>query len=85
LVEVRDSVGLVSNQVIQTVGRACVDEAIPDPLSCPDGLADIRDNLERRLDTIFVGLAGVQTVNVVFSRESKDVESVLTGKGNQLA
>lgn len=81
----RDRVGLVPHKVIQAVGGASVDEAVPDPFSRSDTFIDIRDNLESGLDTVFIRLSRVETVNVVFSRESENIERVLTSKGDQFA
>jgi hypothetical protein len=85
LIEVRDGVYLVSHQVIQTVGGASVNEAVSDPFACSDALIDIRDNFESRLDTVLISRTCVETVDIVFSRESENVERILTSKGNQLS
>lgn len=34
LIEVGDCVGLVADEVVEAVGRVCVDEAVADPLAC---------------------------------------------------
>jgi hypothetical protein len=51
-------------------------------LTSSDSLIDIRDHLERGFDAILIGLACIEPLDVVFSRESKNVERVLTGERN---
>lgn len=85
MVKVRDRVRLVTNQVVEAVRRVRVDKAVSDPLTCPDRLIDIGHHLECRLDTILVGFALVQPIDVVFSGEPENVETVLTGESDQLS
>jgi hypothetical protein len=84
LVEVRDCVGLVTNKVIQAVRRVGVDEAIPNPLSSPDGLVDCSNQLNSRLNSILVGFTGVQAIDILLARVAKNIEIFFTGKGNEL-
>lgn len=81
----RDRVSLVTHEVVQAVRRVGVDEAVSNPLSGPNRLFDGRDELESRLNTIFIGFSVVQAVDVVLAREAEDVEVVFTGKSDQLS
>ncbi len=80
MVEVGDGVGLVADEVVESVGRVGVDEAVADPFARSDGLVDVCDDLEGGLDAVFVGLAGVQAFYVCFSREAQDVEGIFAGQ-----
>lgn len=46
LVEVGDGVGLVTDEVVEAVGRVGVDEAVSDPLACSHAFVDVGHDFE---------------------------------------
>lgn len=48
-------------------------------------LVDVRDDLKSGLDTIFVNLVGLDTLDVSLAREAQDVEGVFACEGDQFA
>ena len=95
MIEVRDCVCLVTNEVVETICAVGVYEAVSDPFSCPyaadcqsrlniksrdySPFVDIRNNLKSSLNAIILYLSSLDSGNVVVPRKSKNVESVFTG------
>jgi hypothetical protein len=80
-----DGVGLVTDKIVQAVGGVGVDEAVANPLTSADRLVNGSNVLNGCLDTILVGLAVVEAVDVALARVAEDIEVILTGKGDQLS
>jgi len=74
-----DCVGLVTNKVVETVGRIGVDEAVANPLPCANGLIDIDHDFKGGFDTVFFDLASIEGGDVVFAGEAEDVEGFFAG------
>ena len=82
---VRDGVGLVSHKVVQAVGAVGVDKAVSDPLSRANSLVDISDNLKSGFNSILFDLTVLNSLEILLSGESQDVEGVLAGKCDELS
>lgn len=54
-----DSVSLIADEIVETVGGVGVDEAITDPLASADRLIDVGNDFESGFYTVFVGLASL--------------------------
>lgn len=76
---------MVTDQVVQAVGRVGVDEAVTNPLSGPDGLANGSNVVNGSLDAILIGFAVVDAIDIVLSRVTKDIEGIFTSQGYQLS
>lgn len=85
MVKVGDSVGLVADEIIETVGTIRVDEAVAHPLARSYVLIDVRNDFKGGFDTIFICLPGLQGFYIGFAREAEDVEGFFAGQGDQLA
>lgn len=81
----RDCVGLIADEVVETVGAVGVDEAVADPLACAYGLVDVRHNFKGSFDAVFVSSTSLEGFDVVLAGEAKDVEGFFTGKGDEFA
>ena len=57
-----NSVGLVTDEIVETIRRVRVDEAVPNPLTCPYALVDVCDNIERRFYSILLYMTGVKSL-----------------------
>ena len=76
-----DCIGLIADEVIETVGAVGVDEAVAYPLSRADGFIDVGYDVKGGFDAIFVDLAGLYGGDVGFAREAEDVEGFFAGEG----
>ena len=85
LVEVRNGVGLIADEVVEAVGAVGVDKAVADPLAGADRFVNIGDHFESRFDAVIFDLAGVESGDVVFAGEAEDIEGFFAGEGDQLA
>jgi hypothetical protein len=93
LIEVGNCVGLVSHEVVKAVRAVGIDEAVTNPFSGSNTveywhqyssnlgldlpLVNICDNLEGCFYSVIFNLSRLNCRNVVFSRESQDVEGIL--------
>jgi hypothetical protein len=85
LVEVGNRVGLVANEIIESIGGVGIDKAIANPFSRTDGFLDVRYNFKGGFYAVFVGKACVEAFEVGFAAEAEDVGAVGTCKCNQFA
>jgi hypothetical protein len=85
LVEVCNRVGLVANEIIESIGRVGVDKAIANPFSRSDGFLDVCYNLKGGFYAVFVSKACVEAFEVGFAAESEDVGAVGASECNEFA
>jgi hypothetical protein len=70
----RDRVGLVTNKVIKAICRVGVNKAVSNPLTCSDRFVDVGDDLKSRLNSVFIGFASIQPIDVVLLRKPQNVK-----------
>ncbi len=85
LVKMADGVRLVANKIIETVCAVGIDEAVADPLSGPDGLVHICHDFEGGFNPILIDLSSLQSLDVIFARETQYIEGFFAGKCDELA
>jgi hypothetical protein len=64
---VRDCISLITDKIVQAVRGVGVNEAIPNPLTRPDGLIDCGNQFNSGLYSILIDLASIQTVDIFFA------------------
>jgi len=77
LVEMRNGVGLVADEVVEAVGRVGVDEAVSDPLPCSYTFVDVGHDFEGRFDPVVFDPASIDCRDIVFARKAQDIERLL--------
>jgi hypothetical protein len=85
LVEVGNRVGLVPNEIIESIGGVGIDKAIANPFSRSDGFLDVCYNFKGGFYAVFVGKACVEAFEVGFAAEAEDVGAVGTSECNKFA
>lgn len=85
-IEMRDSVGHTTDEVVELVGGGSVDVAVIYPLASPDSLIDFGDQLERIFYAFVAQISAiVDKVDVLLSREAENVERIARGDSDLCA
>lgn len=80
MIEMCDRVGLVANQIIQSIRRVSIDKAIANPSPCSDGLLNICYDLKGSIYAILVSKACIEAFEIGFSAISEDVGAIRARK-----